>query len=130
MLDKTRAQFMGLLKKYANLDHDDLKTWSGPANLVTLARLLLAWVPGVIILATKQPGWWWTAAILFVLIAATDALDGYLARKRDPITGLDRTTELGKFLDPLVDKVLVATALVALCLVTPVLCVPTAFIIL
>lgn len=48
------------------------------------------------------------ALILFVLVAATDALDGYLARSRNEIT------RLGRFLDPLADKTLLLSGLILL----------------
>ncbi len=48
------------------------------------------------------------AAGLFVLAAATDGLDGYLARR------YSTTTRLGQWLDPLADKVLVAAPIVTL----------------
>ncbi len=48
------------------------------------------------------------ALIIFLAAAATDALDGYLARSRDEIT------HLGKILDPLADKALLLSALIIL----------------
>ena len=47
-------------------------------------------------------------AIFFLSVAVTDTLDGYLARRRGMVT------TLGKFLDPLADKLLIVTALIAL----------------
>jgi len=78
------------------------------ANRVTLARIILIPVFVVVILA-RLPDWgpWW-AAILFTILAATDAVDGYLARSRNEVTNF------GKLLDPLADKLLVTAALVAL----------------
>jgi CDP-diacylglycerol--glycerol-3-phosphate 3-phosphatidyltransferase len=50
----------------------------------------------------------WIAAVVFLAAAVTDFLDGYIARKRNLVT------DLGKFLDPLSDKLLVMAAMVYL----------------
>lgn len=73
-------------------------------NAITLARLVLI-VPLAIALEAGNYAW---ALGLFVFAAGTDWVDGYLARK------LDQITALGSLLDPLVDKILVTTALAGL----------------
>lgn len=74
-------------------------------NWITTSRLLLA-IPCLCLL--EWPGWERVALVIFAVASLTDFLDGYLARR------LNQVTELGKLLDPLVDKVLVTGALVAL----------------
>lgn len=77
------------------------------ANRVTVARIFL--VPVLLIIVTlKFPYGDFIAAGVFVLAASTDGLDGYIARKRQQVT------TLGKFMDPLADKLLITAALIAL----------------
>lgn len=76
-------------------------------NLLTMARIVL--VPIFLVaMLVRSPVFSLIAAALFVVAALTDAADGYLARS----TG--QVTLLGKFLDPLADKLLVSAALIAL----------------
>ena len=70
-------------------------------NAITTSRLLLALVLFALI---DYDGWWITSAILFGIAAATDFLDGYIARR----TG--QVTVLGRILDPFVDKIIVCGA--------------------
>jgi CDP-diacylglycerol--glycerol-3-phosphate 3-phosphatidyltransferase len=76
-------------------------------NLITLARIFLVPIFLFAYLTRLQIGGL-IAAGIFVVAAATDGVDGYLARKNKEIT------RLGKFLDPLADKLLISAALVAL----------------
>ncbi|MBR1612874.1 MAG: CDP-diacylglycerol--glycerol-3-phosphate 3-phosphatidyltransferase [Succinivibrio sp.] len=74
-------------------------------NILTLIRLGL--IPVFVVLfywPTDMSNFY--AAIVFVIAALTDLLDGYLARK------LQKTTKFGAFLDPVADKIIVCTALV------------------
>ncbi|MGH7642864.1 MAG: CDP-diacylglycerol--glycerol-3-phosphate 3-phosphatidyltransferase [Candidatus Dormibacteria bacterium] len=79
-------------------------TWRGFANLITISRLAL--IPVILFcLEAGFAGSHQLAAGLFVLGAATDSLDGMVARRRQEVSSL------GIFLDPLADKLLVIAAL-------------------
>lgn len=80
--------------------------WNTP-NLLTLMRILL--IP-VFIVAYYLPYPWapLLTMSLFILAALTDWLDGYLARR------LNQSSPFGAFLDPVADKLMVASALVLL----------------
>ena len=75
-----------------------------PANAVTIARLVLS--PALLFFILDDVGSW-PAVSLWVALAATDGVDGWLARRHG-------TTRSGAFLDPLADKVLVLGAMLAL----------------
>lgn len=77
-------------------------------NRITLSRILLIPVFVVFFYLDAVPYNYLISAIIFVIAAGTDFLDGHIARSRGLVTNL------GKFLDPIADKVLVSTALVLL----------------
>jgi len=78
-------------------------------NKITVARIVLIPIFLVVYLAQPFPAIVneWVALVLFVVAASTDALDGYYARK------LKLVTNFGKLIDPLADKLLVCSILVA-----------------
>jgi CDP-diacylglycerol---glycerol-3-phosphate 3-phosphatidyltransferase len=96
----------------------------GIPNLLTFLRILL--IP-IFILLFYLPfrGSHVVAAIIFTFAAMTDWLDGYLARS------LGQVSRLGRFLDPVADKLIVVTALVLLVgdQALPYLAIPAAIII-
>lgn len=74
-------------------------------NLLTFARILM--IPAVLVLLDRgAPRDCFWAALVYALAAFTDALDGWLARRQNLVS------VLGKFLDPLADKLIVAATLV------------------
>ncbi|RSX56728.1 CDP-diacylglycerol--glycerol-3-phosphate 3-phosphatidyltransferase [Bifidobacterium samirii] len=88
-----------------------LDGWNAPPNLVTYSRIVLVVIfLGLYIAA----GAWglnnlpmrWVAAILFIVAASTDKLDGWMARR------FNQVTELGKLMDPIADKLLTCATLV------------------
>jgi CDP-diacylglycerol--glycerol-3-phosphate 3-phosphatidyltransferase len=78
-----------------------------PPNVISLARVLAVPVVMALILADFDDHRVWAAAV-YVLAAASDSLDGYLARSRR------WASVTGAFLDPLADKLLVTGAMIAL----------------
>ncbi len=76
-----------------------------PANAVTVARLLAA---PVYVLMLVAWGASWINVVVGFLLAASDGLDGYMARRHG-------TTRSGAFLDPLADKACVLAAMITLC---------------
>lgn len=74
-------------------------------NKLTLFRIALA--PVYLILQASDPRWTaWAALAVFALASLTDLLDGRLARARG------QTTNFGKFMDPIADKLLVIPAMI------------------
>lgn len=80
------------------------------ANIITVFRMLLAPVFVVLLLLDAgEDGYLrYIAAALFIFASATDGVDGFLARRRNLVT------DAGKLLDPIADKLLTGSALVAL----------------
>src|SRR5436190_18019984 len=93
-------------------------------NFLTLLRIFL--IPFFVVVFYLPFEWrFLVTAIIFVVAAITDWLDGFLARK------LRQVSPLGAFLDPVADKLIVAVALVLLVqsYATPWLAIPAAIIV-
>ena len=75
-------------------------------NAITIARVLM--VPLLIVLIFRAPGGSLAALLVFAVLAASDIVDGHLARSRNDVT------TFGKLMDPLADKLLIASTLAAL----------------
>lgn len=74
---------------------------------ITLSRVFVA---PVIVYALSVESFWWDifSAVLFIVASATDYFDGYYARKYNAVSNM------GKFMDPIADKILVSCILVML----------------
>lgn len=89
---------------------DSPASWGNVANIITVVRILLTplfvWL---LLLDAGEHGLWRVVAGgMFVLLIATDSVDGLLARRNNLVT------DFGKLVDPLADKGLVGAALVSL----------------
>lgn len=86
------------------------------ANSITLLRILLVPVFAWALLYHNESyaegytgkGWYWAAVILFAVAAASDGIDGWVARQ------FGQKSQLGRILDPIADKLLLVTAMVLL----------------
>jgi CDP-diacylglycerol--glycerol-3-phosphate 3-phosphatidyltransferase len=79
-------------------------TFKNVPNILTIGRIIL--IPGFVVVLML--GHYYIAAVIFIIASLTDALDGFIARK------YDATSNFGKLMDPLADKILVLSALVCL----------------
>ena len=86
-------------------DAFQLREFLYPANLLTLARLLM--LPAAIRYMC-QPGGRWRSLAVFGVAMATDAFDGPMARRRHEVSSL------GKVLDPIADKLMINATAIAL----------------
>ena len=81
------------------------------ATKITLLRVLM--IPAYMVtmyLSGGQAGlWMWISLAIFIIASLTDFVDGYIARN------YDQTTDFGKFLDPLADKLLTIAAMSIYC---------------
>ena len=77
-------------------------------NKITLSRICLIPVFAVVFFLDMIPYNYFIAGVIFTVAACTDFVDGHIARSRGLVTNL------GKFLDPIADKVLVAAAFIFL----------------
>lgn len=76
-------------------------------NVLTIARIFITPIFLAVILMDTLPHKFLIACVIFSIGSITDAVDGHLARKNNQITNF------GKFLDPIADKILTTSALLA-----------------
>ena len=81
------------------------------ASKITLARVVM--IPVYLVTMYLSGGvagpWMWVSLAIFIIASLTDFVDGYIARN------YNQTTDFGKFLDPLADKLLTLAAMCMFC---------------
>ncbi|MBP6087215.1 MAG: CDP-diacylglycerol--glycerol-3-phosphate 3-phosphatidyltransferase [Rhodoluna sp.] len=85
------------------------KPWNLP-NAITAARILAVpfFIWSLVSISNDESPMRWVSVLIFIIIMASDGVDGAIARKRGIVT------DLGKLLDPIADKALLGGALVTL----------------
>ncbi len=80
------------------------------ANRITITRIVLVpvFVASLLYYSAERPFFYTAALLIFLVACVSDALDGYLARRRS------ETTELGAYLDPIADKLLLLSGFLSL----------------
>lgn len=83
--------------------------WNVP-NAITMARILAVpfFIWSLVSIANDESPMRWVSVLIFIVIMASDGVDGAIARKKGLVTNL------GKLLDPIADKALLGGALVTL----------------
>lgn len=83
--------------------------WNLP-NAITVARILAVpfFIWSLVAVSNNESPLRWVSELIFIVIMASDGIDGAIARKRGIVT------DLGKLLDPIADKALLGGALVTL----------------
>ncbi len=87
-----------------NNAHENLNAMSSIPNILTFIRLLF--IPFIVVSIVNEM--YYISVFLFILSSFTDFLDGYLARKMKSVSNF------GKLLDPVADKILTSSVLIAL----------------
>lgn len=85
-----------------------MKNMNLPNKLTLLRMLMVPFFVAFLLLSESYEYFKWIALVLFAVASLTDMLDGKIARKYNLVTNF------GKFMDPLADKLLVCSALIAL----------------